>query len=241
MPASTLAGIADVIFPPRCASCGDLLRESEGSHFCLICTDRIGFIGRPLCPRCGIPFAGAGADDHLCGDCLLSEPPFSLARAVGRYDGALLDAIHRFKYEERVALGDVLGRLMAEFPFPDFSFTEYSLLVAVPLHPKKLRQRMFNQSVVLARVLAKKFSLPLDLTVLRRSLYTDPQVNLGRNERLANVAGSFTVSAAERIRGKRIILVDDVYTTGSTVKECAKVLRKSGAEEVAVLTLARTV
>ena len=100
---------------------------------------------------------------------------------------------------------------------------------------------MFNQSVVLARVLAKRFSLPLDFMVLRRTLYTEPQVNLGRNERLANVAGSFTVSTAERVRGKRIILVDDVYTTGSTVKECAKVLRKSGAEEVAVLTLARTV
>lgn len=241
MPLSLFRDIADIIFPPRCVTCNVLLDEGEGPHFCSVCTGHIGFIGRPLCPRCGVPFAGGDTDDHLCGDCLMHEPPFSIARALGRYEGTLLHAIHRFKYGGKIALGEILGALMAEFPYPRFSFAHYSLLIPVPLHPKRLRQRMFNQSVILARTIGKHVSLPLEIMTLRRSVYTEPQVNLGKSERKLNVSGAFVVDRADRIVDERIILVDDVYTTGSTVKECATALKKSGAEEVAVLTLARAV
>lgn len=130
---------------------------------------------------------------------------------------------------------------MAEYAYPLFDISENSLIIPVPLHPKKLRERGFNQSLILAREISKKFSIPLDFMTLRRHINTEPQVSLGKKNREANVHGAFLVTEPEKIKGRRIILVDDVYTSGSTVKECARVLIKSKAEAVLVVTLARAV
>ena len=130
---------------------------------------------------------------------------------------------------------------MADFAYPAFNIEEYSLIIPAPLHPKRLRERGFNQSVILALALSKRFSIPMDFTTLRRHIHTKPQIALGKKKREANVRGAFMVASGEKIRGKSIILVDDVYTTGSTVKECARVLTKGKVAKVAVLTLARTV
>lgn len=241
MSSSVFAGLIDLLFPPSCVTCGVSLAEGQGPHFCPDCTEGIKFIASPLCTRCGIPFSGVAGDDHLCGDCLDREPPFSSARAVGSYEGTLLEAIHQFKYRGRVAVGEVLAEVMAGYGYPSFSPAEYSLVIPVPLHTRKLRQRMFNQSVVLARGVARRHGLSLDVTALRRFVFTEPQINLGRDARAANVRGAFGLAAPERVAGKRIILVDDVFTTGSTITECCRVLRKGGAAEVAVLTLARAV
>ncbi|MDI6777538.1 MAG: ComF family protein [Syntrophales bacterium] len=238
---SILTGLADVIFPPRCVTCGVVLRRNKTFHFCSVCFSRINFIQSPLCSRCGIPFNGPDGGDHLCGDCLTSKTYFSVARAVGRYETTMLDAIHRFKYRGKIAVGEILGRLMVDFAYPALDIKEYSLIMPAPLHPKRLRERGFNQSVILALAVAKRFSLPLDFTTLRRRIHTKPQISLGKKERETNVQGAFEVSEEKKIRGKNIILVDDVYTTGSTVKECARVLTKSKAAKVAVLTLARAV
>lgn len=236
-----LAGLADVIFPPRCLTCGAILERRDSLPFCPACLSGIRFIRSPLCPRCGVPFPLPEGADHLCGDCLATERPYAVARAVGYYDETLLTAIHLFKYRGKTGIGEVLGRIMADFAGGIWDMKAFSLLLPVPLHRKRLRERGFNQAAILAGALAKRFSLPLDFMTLRREVPTAPQVGLGLEERQTNVRGAFAVRKPERIAGRRVLLVDDVFTTGSTLSECAAVLMQAEAEAVAVLTLARAV
>lgn len=236
-----LAGIADLIYPPRCATCGMILEEAGPLPFCPSCEAGLHFIRSPLCPRCGMPFAAAAGEDRLCGDCLSTPRPYALARAVGLYEGTLLEAIQRFKYRGQVGLGRILGSLMADGIRGMWEMGAFSLIIPVPLHRKRLRERGFNQSVILARAISGRCALPLDFLSLDRALFTKPQVGLGREERTANVRGAFTVRRPERVKGERILLVDDVYTTGSTLSECSRMLLDAGADSVAVFTLARAV
>ncbi len=236
-----LTGIADLIFPPCCITCDNLLERHGPLPLCPSCLDGIRFIRSPLCPRCGIPFPVTEEEDHLCGDCLTTEKPYAVARAVGRYEETLLTAIHRFKYRGRIGIGGILGRVMADFAAEIWDMGVFEWIVPVPLHRKRLRERGFNQAGILARELSKRFDIPLDFTSLRRDVFTPPQVGLGREERSANVHGAFSAWHPERIAGRRILLVDDVYTTGSTLAECSRVLLRAKAESVAVLTLARAV
>lgn len=173
--------------------------------------------------------------------CTSSKQYFSIVRSVGKYETHLLDAIHQFKYKSKIIVGETLGKLMAGFEYDSFSIDGYSLIMPVPLHRRRLRERGFNQSVILAREIARAHSIHLDFETLKRTIYTKPQTNLGRKQRSTNVKGAFEVADRERVEGKRVVLIDDVYTTGSTVGECARVLIKNGAAEVAVLTLARAV
>jgi ComF family protein len=234
-----VSGLADILFPPRCIICGGYPEERGKTPFCSECLSKVPFIGPPLCTCCGLRFTGTGGENHLCGDCISKKPFFSIARALGTYDTILLDTIHLFKYSGRIIIGERIGEVMAEHRYDSLSILDFSLIIPVPLHPKKLRERGFNQSLVLGRQIAKKFSIPLDFGTLKRSIDTKPQVNLGKSERIKNVRGAFMVQEKERIKGKKVLLVDDVYTTGSTVNECARVLREAKASDVAVLTLAR--
>lgn len=231
--------ISDIVFPPQCIGCGAVLSE-ERLFFCTGCFAQIKFISSPLCSLCGLPYSEPAESDHICGDCLQSNPAFFMARAMGQYERILMEVIHRFKYGGKVSLGEMLGSLMAGFAYPSFRITDYSLIMPVPLHPKRLRQRGFNQALILAREISRHFSIALDFLSLRRIVFTEPQVGLGRDMRERNIKGAFSVADKGRIKGEKIILVDDVYTTGSTVRECAQALIKSKAEKVAVLTLART-
>jgi ComF family protein len=235
---SVLKCLADLVFPPQCMACGTVLRENKLS-FCQDCFSQIGFIYSPLCSLCGQPFSEPGVSDHMCGACLLAAPAFSVARALGQYERVLMDVIHRFKYGGKTSLGERLGKFMADFSYPSLAITDYSLIMPVPLHPRRLKQRGFNQAVILAREISRRFSVHLDFVSLQRIVFTEPQVGLGKDMRERNIRGAFRVADAGRIRDEKIILVDDVYTTGSTVKECARILMKSKAEKVAVLTLAR--
>ena len=236
-----LTGIANLIFPPRCITCGEPLEQHGPLPFCPPCIAGIRFIGSPLCPRCGTPFPSAEQEDHLCGECLITERPYAVARSVGRYEETLLTAIHRFKYRGKTGIGDLLSRIMADFADKIWDMTVFERILPVPLHRIRLRERGFNQAVILARGLSKRFNIPLDFRSLRRDLFTPPQVGLDRKQRSANVQGVFTVTHPERIAGRRLLLVDDVYTTGSTLTECARVLIRAKAETVAVLTMARAV
>ena len=236
-----LTGIADLVFPPRCVTCDDLLEQHDSLPFCPSCLDGIRFIRPPLCPRCGLPFPFAEGEDHLCGDCITTERPYAVARAVGLYEETLLTAIHRFKYRGRSGVGKILGGIMADFAGEIWDMNLFERIIPVPLHRKRLRERGFNQAVILARELSTRFGIPLDFMSLRREIFTPPQVGLGREARSANVHGAFAVRHPDRIAGRRILLVDDVYTTGSTLAECARILIRAQAETVAVLTLARAV
>jgi ComF family protein len=235
-----MTGLADVVFPPGCILCGAFMDEHSHPSFCPHCFSQIPFIQSPQCTCCGLPFLDKEGEDHLCGECIASEQFFSVARSLGKYDSVLLEAIHLFKYRGKVTVGKALGRLMTEHEYRNVTIRDYTLIIPVPLHKKRLRERGFNQSLILARELSLCFSIPLDFSLLKRTVHRKPQTMLKKKERLANVKGAFEVKSAEKIKGKKILLVDDVYTTGSTVKECARVLLQNQAAEVAVLTLART-
>ncbi len=229
----------DILFPPLCHVCRTFIPNAGDLHLCASCLGQNRSIISPLCVQCGIPFLTEAGIDHRCAACLTSPPPFTAARAAVDFSGPVKEMIHNFKYEHKVQLRRPLGILTAQ-RLQDFAIScAPDILIPVPLHNRRLRQRSFNQAVLLAEVLAKYWQLPLCRTNLQRIRWTEPQISLDARERRANVRGAFAVASAELLNGKRVILVDDVYTTGSTVAECAKVLRKAGAAAVYVVTTAR--
>jgi len=231
--------IGEVMFPPQCLGCAEILYPSAGQIFCQACSNEIRLITGRICPVCGTVFPDSPAPGHVCGDCLENKTYFSRARAVFRYETLILNAIHQFKYGRNISVGETLASFMAGFSFSDIDFPDYSLIIPVPLHIKRLRERGFNQSLILARALEKKHRIPVDFSVLKRKKFTTTQAGSNRNERKSNIKNAFEVRNCKNIAGKNIILVDDVYTTGVTVNECAKMLVMAGVQKVSVLTLAR--
>jgi ComF family protein len=209
--------------------------------FCGDCEEKISYIRPPLCPACGTPFPDPEGTDHLCGDCLTAPKPFAFARSVAAYEGILLETIHDFKYRHDTGLGAGLGKMLSGYSHTLMDMQGYSMIMPVPLHIRRLRERGFNQSLILAKALAARHDIPLDFITLRRERDTPPQTLMGRKERQANIKGAFGVANKERVKNQHILLIDDVYTTGSTLAECARALLKSGASRVGVLTLARAV
>jgi ComF family protein len=234
-----LRDIADVIFPPQCLGCTEIIPHLSGQAFCPACKEQIRFLTGSLCPICGIAFFASPAQDHLCGNCLEKKPYFSLARAVASYETLILNLIHQFKYGHNITVGSALASFMAEFNFPDFDFTEYSLIIPVPLHIRRLRERGFNQALILANAIGEKYQISVNFSLLKRLKFTLTQTGLDRSAREKNVKGTFAAIDNSKIDSQNIILIDDVYTTGATVNQCAKTLIKAGANKVAVLTLAR--
>lgn len=161
---------------------------------------------------------------------------FTWARGVLLYNDATSKAIHKFKYGKDTSYSRALGAIISSYR--DMDIRDFDVIIPVPLHIKRLRERGFNQSLLLARAVGNKFKITVDPYSLKRTRWTEPQVNLKGRERKMNVKGAFEV--VNDIKGRRVLLIDDVYTTGATAAECSKVLKKSGAEDVCVLTLART-
>jgi len=199
----------------------------------------------PHCHRCGVPFRTVNDANHACGRCITDPPAFGVARAAAIYDASqpadqpLKAILQRYKYSREVALAAPLAQLLRrECPF---DIGNYDIIVPVPLHLSRLRWRGFNQASLLARRIAAGNRVPVDVFSLERMRATQPQVELDEKERRQNVAAAFRVSRPDRIRQRRVLLVDDVYTTGSTVNECSRVLRAAGAGAVDVLVLARAV
>jgi len=236
---SFFRGVVDLFFPPRCLSCSELLISEESCGFCPECLQRIAFLSPPLCPVCGVSLPGDTKENALCARCAAARPPFEMCRSVGRYETVLLDAIHDLKYRGVMSAAVVLGNLLTSYAAAHLPVEEYDRIIPVPLHRKRLRERGFNQSLLLARALSRNFSLKLDFSSLQRRIHTQPQISLGKEDRAANVRNAFEVLRKADIADSRILLVDDVYTTGSTVRECARVLLESGAQSVSVATLAR--
>ena len=227
------------LLPPICPCCDDFLAEGE-SGICPKCLSEIRWIEPPFCSVCGTPFLSANLPNHPCGVCLTQKKYFSLARAVGVYEGPLQEAIHRWKYEGKATLTPFFGAWMAEAFSRHWAPGEIDLFVPVPLHLHRLRERGFNQALLLAEELSRRTGIGHLKRALRKRERTSPQVHLRGAEREKGVKGSFSVAREGDVEGKNIVLLDDVYTTGATVNECSKVLLAAGALRVDVLTLAHT-
>ena len=231
--------LLDVILPPLCHICHAFIPNSGTLHICTTCYERLPLVSSPLCSLCGIPFAGTGGD-HRCGACTLHPPHFDVARAHFLYEGPIRELIHAFKYNRNIHLRYPLALLALEATGGVTAEYHPNLIVPVPLHRSRLRQRGFNQAVLFGRVLSSRLPVPMVADALVRTRATEPQIELSAAERKDNVRGAFSVKRAASISGKSILLLDDVMTTGSTMDECAKELKKAGASAVIALTIART-
>jgi ComF family protein len=230
------------IYPPTCAGCARILESEESTPFCPDCYKALDIILEPHCPLCGIPYLAEAPSSHLCGDCLGGVHHFDRARATGFYQGLFREVIHRFKYGGQLFLARPLAKMLAPPARELTRLHRINHIVPVPLHSRRLRQRGFNQASLLANRLGSLLKIPVDYSSLKRTRWTKPQTGLSRNQRAANVKGAFSLKSSEKIKGKGILVVDDVLTTGETVNQCVRVLKKDGgAREVVVLTVARTV
>lgn len=233
--------LRDWIFPTRCEACHEYLRGGDGIGICRDCWKKIILLTGPCCPRCGKPFASEAAlshsPGHICGDCRKRRPSFDHAVAAGRYEGVLAEAIHSFKYRGRTGLAKPLGLLAVEAMN---RLPPVDCLVPVPLHPSRLREREFNQALLLCDRVGGLLDLPVIPDILERVRRTPPQIGLSIKDRRRNMRRAFVPRHPNRIKDRTVALVDDVLTTGATVNECARILKRSGARSVCVLTVART-
>ncbi len=236
--------LIDIIYPPRCHVCHGFLREEHSRNgikfFCQACSADFRKISSPLCNICGTPFISETQEDHPCEDCLRKAPFYETTRAPYLYEGAIMKAIHQFKYGAKSFLADSLGPLLAQFAESWVKESDKYLTIPVPLHPKRLRERGFNQSLLLARYVASRLDTELDFLSLRRLRYTLPQTGLGKEERRKNVRGAFQLKNPEAVKGKTVLLVDDVATTGNTLNECSRILKRYDCENISCMVLART-
>ena len=200
-----------ILFPPRCAIC----RKESEEVLCLTCLDQIKFSEK--------------------------STPFC---SVAEYEGTLRAAIKKFKFKGKKKLAQALGNLLIDYlnlPLSEINMGKIDMLVPVPLHIKRLKKRGFNQAALLAQVISKYYGVPLAENILVRSKNTKPQFDLKKHERHENIKNAFSVRTPDQIKVKRLLLLDDIYTTGSTIIECLKVLKDAGAKRVKVLTLSRAV
>ncbi|MGH7075992.1 MAG: double zinc ribbon domain-containing protein [Stellaceae bacterium] len=231
------SSVVDVLLPPRCLVCGETV--TTAGTLCARCWRGITFLGRPCCARCGLPFEFDLGESALCGDCIREPPRFDRARAAMRYDEASRQLILGFKHGDRLHLAPAFGQWLRRAGGE--LLREADLAVPVPLHWTRLFARRYNQAAVLAHALRAAGGPPVMPDALNRIRRTPPQGTGNRDARRRNVAGAFALQAGREVAGRRIIVIDDVLTTGATVSECARVLRRAGAARVDVLTLARTV
>lgn len=229
----------DIIYPPRCAVCGRFLSTGDSDVICPECRSGLRKAHSPLCSRCGVPFDTGPKEDRLCERCLRDPPSYKAARALYVYEGPMVEAVHRFKYAGKTHLAGIFGPLLAESARACLPPESDPLIVPVPLHVKRLRKRGFNQSLLLARHVEDLTGFALDSLSLRRVRETPSQAALGKDKRRVNVREAFAVKSSLAIKGRDVLLVDDVSTTGSTLDACSRTLLRSGARRVFGLTLAR--
>ncbi|OGQ99102.1 MAG: hypothetical protein A2505_02360 [Deltaproteobacteria bacterium RIFOXYD12_FULL_55_16] len=229
--------LLDLLLPSFCLACEKPLGASPELLFCPDCLKRLRFIQSPLCPCCGRVYLVAAGGDHHCGACLTTTRHFTRARALFLYEEPLKKVVHHFKYQGKTDCLPSFTRFARKLP-QQIEMEAVDLIVPVPLHQKRLQERGFNQALLLARAFFPK-DQRIITNLLIRSRPTAPQTGFSGTARRTNLKNAFAVIKPHRLTGKKILLVDDVFTTGTTVNECARVLKKAGAVEVMVLTLAR--
>ncbi len=241
MPAFTLPtplrGLVSLLYPPACAGCGATVEA--GNTLCVRCDDDAPRLRAPFCDRCSQPFAGAITETFVCANCHDRMLHFDAAVSAYRSRGIVREVMHDFKYGGQLHLRHLLGRWLGEaLGDPRLAERPFDCLVPVPLHPARERERGFNQAQVLAKLLGRASGLPVR-PLLQRIRYTTTQTQFDRDERMENLAGAFRLRRGATVQECRVLLIDDVLTTGSTLSECAAVLKKAGARSVYAATAAR--
>jgi ComF family protein len=234
-PLKAMARVAvDFALPPRCAGCGAIAEEV--GIFCPTCWPALDWIGHGGCERCGLPLAATEAE--LCGRCLADPPKLDRIRAALAYDELPRQVALKLKYGRKVGFARTMARYMAPLKGEGL---DAAIVVPVPLHRSRLWSRGFNQAGLVARELARTWRLPTGQGLLQRVKRTPPMKGMSPAERRRTVAGAFRVRTGQKVEGCDIILIDDVFTTGSTAEACAKALRKAGARRVELICWARVV
>ena len=233
-----LGKIVAFALPPRCPGCGTVVGEDH--VFCLGCWQALDFLGGPACGQCGVPVALAFHEEARCGDCLAEPPPFDRARAAVAYGPIARALALKLKYGRRPGIAQTMARPMRRAAGPMLTG---ALVAPVPLQRRRIWSRGFNQAALIARAIVRAGDGELALDLIHRTKPTPPLRGLGRLGRARAVTGAFRLNASwkGKVRGRRVVLVDDVYTTGATVKGCARVLKRAGAVEVNILCWARVV
>lgn len=231
------AVMADLLLPPVCPGCGAAI--SAGHALCAACWSSVRFIAPPLCPVTGAPFAYEMGEGIVSAEALADPPPFRRARAAVHYEGVARRLVHQLKYHDRLHVAEVIARAMQRAG--QELLAETDLIVPVPLYRWRLLRRRFNQSALLAQKLAKLSRTSVNLVALQRIKATKQQVGLTANQRAENVRGAFRVAPSMQpaLARAQVLLVDDVYTSGATVKAASRALLRAGAASVDVLTFAR--
>ena len=225
------------LLPPTCPVCH---KKTETEGLCAGCFSELEFIGTQKCSVCGKPLDVIIPDiQNICGQCLKNPPHFHQAEAVFKYNDTVKKLILPFKHADHIELTELFVRLMSANNREIIERNQ--VIIPVPLHWSRLLKRKYNQSALLAQGLAKRYNKTYSPLVLKRIKFTKSQGHLSQKERQKNVKGVFVVKYPEEIQGKSVLLVDDVFTTGATADECAKVLLKAGAKSVDVLTIAKVV
>jgi len=234
------AGLA-LLYPELCQLCHVSRATVDEGFVCAACQQQVRPVTPPFCHRCGLPFDGELTTEFICANCHDVTFDFVSARAAVVAQGVAREAILRYKYQRQLWFEPFLAGWLVRHAVPELAPLKPSLVVPVPLHPVKEREREFNQAARLAAPLAAALRIPLNARLLRRVSYTVTQTRLSRTARAANMHGVFAIQPGTSLAGQGVVLVDDVFTTGATTNACARVLRAAGATQVWVWTVARGV
>lgn len=227
------------VYPNVCQVCERHHASLPEGYVCALCRAKVRAIIPPLCQRCGLPFDGDLNREFECTNCRELPLHFDSARSAVLAQGLVLEVIHRYKYQQATWFEPFLSNLLVNQAQANLSSDRWDVIVPVPLHRVRERERGFNQATRLARRLGQALSIPVNNNLLLRTRATRSQTLLSRRERLKNMKTAFAINPALSISGQRVVLVDDVFTTGATTSACARVLRARGATAVCVWTVAR--
>jgi competence protein ComFC len=231
--------LAHFVFPETCQVCGEQRAGPAEGYVCDSCRTGVRPLESPYCGTCGLPFEGEIQAGFECANCQELDLKFDYARSAAHGNDFLREIVHRFKYDRARYLGTFLGDLLSEAAVPVLVGGGWDEIVPVPLHPLKFREREFNQAEQLADCLSESSGIPTKSDTLVRTVPTQTQTSLSRKQRTENVKSAFILGESASPKGKSIVLIDDVLTTGATTSACAKVLKRAGATRVCVWTVAR--
>lgn len=227
--------ILEIFYPNVCVLCGEVLAFGDPRGVCAVCEEAYPYLADELCSFCGKPLIDLGED--LCHDCQKKPHDYLEGRSMWLYEGLVKEAIHSYKYKDHKENGHLFAKELIRY-YNGIKVWSVDLVIAVPLHPKRRRRRGYNQAMIIADYLAQAYGYELaDESVLRRVKNTKPQKELTDKERLRNVDRAFEVHGRS-VLGKTVLLVDDIYTTGSTIDGCARVLKEAGARDIYYIALA---